>query len=198
MSELAGWNVDELRKALASHRPDVGGGTAVLVGASLGASLMAMAAAVTLKKADPPGLAGFRNVVVEAGERLLALAEADGKSYGAVVEAQRLPAEDPSRSARVQEALEHAVRVPLDAASTCRDLLGICERMLEMCRPVVHTDLANAALLLGVGVRGSLFNVRQNCGSLADPAEWRKRADDLQASSQEIVQRIVGKVDRAV
>lgn len=195
MSELANWSVDELRRALGSHRPDVGGGTAVLVGASLGASLMAMAAAVTLKKADPPGLAGFRNVVVEAGERLLELAEADGRSYGAVVEAQRLPAEDPDREGRLRDALVHAVQVPLDAASTCRDLLGICERMLEMCRPVVHTDLANAALMLGVGVRGSLFNVRQNCGSLPEAGGWRQRADDLQAASEEIVKRIVGKVD---
>lgn len=196
MSELRGWSLEELRGALGSHRPDVGGGTAVLVGASLGASLLAMAAAVTLKKADPPGLAGFRNVVVEAGGRLLELAEADGQSYGAVVAAQRLPEGTEGREQRIREALEHAIRVPLEAASTCRDLLGICERMLEMCRPVTHTDLANAALLLGVGVRGCLFNVRQNCGSGPEGAEWRRRADDLQGSSEELVQRIVGKVDR--
>lgn len=200
MSELAGWTVDEMRHALASPRADVGGGTAVLVGASFGASLLAMAAAVTLKHAEPPGLAGFRSVVQEAAARLLELAEEDGRSYGRVIEARRLPRDTEEQRAererRVEEALEAAIRIPLDAAGACRDLLGICERLLDMCRPVTHSDLGSGALLLAAGVRGSLFNARQNCAGRPDAGPALQRADDLQRATEELTSRILLRVEK--
>lgn len=199
MSDLAGWTVDELRRALASPRADVGGGTAVLVGASLGASLLAMAAAVTLKSAEPPGLAGFRTVVEEAAGRLLDLAERDGRSYGAVLEARRLPRETPEereeRDRRVAGALEDAIRIPLEAASVCRDLLGVAERFLDQCRPTTHSDLGSGALLLAAGVRGSLFNARQNCAGHPEPGPWLARARELQGATEEILSRILRRVE---
>lgn len=202
MKALAECSIEECRRRVASPEAAAGGGTAVLISASLGAGLLAMAAAVTLKREDPPGLTGLRNLVVERSARLLALAEEDGLAYAGWLEAVALPrqtsAEVALREARKGEALERALRIPLEAAGLCRDLLGIAERMLSMCRPHTRTDLASGALLLAAGLRGSLFNVRQNLAGLADlsrVAEHKARCEALHRSGQSLLERILESVE---
>ncbi len=199
MSRLAGWTVADLRAALASVRADAGGGTAVLASASFGASLLAMACAVTNRKAFTAELEELGKRADQSADTLLDLAEADGLSYGRVLEARRLPQETPQqqelRQRCMEEALVEAIRIPLKAATLCLQLLEVCEELLDRCRPVTHTDLGSGAMLLAAGVRGSLFNLRQNCAGRLDSSSWLAQGAAVQSSTDELLSRIMRRVE---
>ena len=201
MSRLAELQVEELRQALASPRAEAGGGTAVLVSASFGASLMAMAGAVTARHGSSPRLEELSAWADHTARRLLDLAEEDGLSYSRVLEARRLPRETAEerafREARIEAALREALRIPLEAARTCLELLEACPALLDLCRPATHSDLGSAALLLGSGLRGSLFNVRQNCKSWPEPQGYLDQARALQDRAEELLPQILRRVEEA-
>jgi formiminotetrahydrofolate cyclodeaminase len=203
--KLAEWTLDDLRRRLASPSPQAGGGTAALAAASMGAALLAMAAAITLKTSEPPGLAGLRQVAVDQSRRLLELAEADGRAYAAVLEARRMPGGTPEQSAerarRLEEALLEAVRVPLEAAQACRELMGICERFLDLCKPSTHSDLAVAAQLLYTGIVACLLNLRYNLRALGEvpgAETYRRRVPELRTASAELLARVARRVEESL
>jgi len=202
LSRLADRSVAHLRAALASVQADAGGGTAVLVGAALGASLLAMAAAVTNRRTPSKALDELGRKADLAAERLLDLAEADGCAYARVLEARRLARETPEQEAArrrcLEEALQEALRVPLEAATLCRELLEVAEDLLGSCRPATHSDLGSGALLLAAGVRGSLYNLRQNCAGRSDAEAWLNQGLALQATTDELLSRVLRRVEEGL
>ena len=186
MTTLGGWTLEELRRSLASPRAETGGGTAVLVGAAFGACMLSMAVGVTCRHAPCGELETLGRRAEESSRTLLELAQADGQSYGRVLEARRLPRQTPEQEAqrreRVHLALQEAIETPLTAAGLCLDMLDLAASLLDRCRPATRSDLASGALLLVAGLKGSLLNVRQNCASHPDAETWLERARCLQAA----------------
>ena len=58
-------------------------------------------------------------------ERALALAEDELSSYAPVLEAQRLPRDDPDRAARIDAALTDASRAPLAIAEAAAEIAAL-------------------------------------------------------------------------
>lgn len=202
MTSLADRSVASLREALASVQAEAGGGTAVLVGAALGASLLAMAAAVTNRRSSSARVEALGTRADRGADRLLDLAEADGRAYARVLEARRLPRETPEqqdvRQRCLEEALLEALRVPLEAATLCRGLLEVAEESLDCCRPVTHSDVGSGALLLAAGVRGSLYNLRQNSAGRPDSGAWLQQGKALQDTTDELLSRILRRVEEGL
>jgi len=199
LSALGGWTLEELRQSLASPRAETGGGTAVLVGAAYGACMLSMAVGVTCRHSPCGELEGLGRQAEESSRRLLGLAEADGRSYGLVLEARRLPRQTPQQEAlrqeKVHQTLQEAIEIPLNAALLCLEMLDLAGVLLDRCRPATRSDLASGALLLVAGLKGSLLNVRQNCASHPNAETWSEQARGLLAAGDRRVSEILSRLE---
>ena len=109
MSGLREQPLASLLDEVAGATPAPGGGTSAAFAFALGAALVEMSA----------GLAGETGAASRACElrgQALELAERELSSYAPVLEAARLPRDDPSRAVRLEEALLEASRTPLAIA----------------------------------------------------------------------------------
>jgi methenyltetrahydrofolate cyclohydrolase len=144
LSELT---LGELLDQLAQSTPAPGAGTAAALTCSIAAALLEMTSAFD---PTPTGTAS----TVRAGalrERSLELAERELHSYEPVLEALRLPEQDPSREARLAGALASASAAPLGIASVGAQLAGIAAACVEgvsdhlVGEAVVASELAEGA-----------------------------------------------------
>jgi formiminotetrahydrofolate cyclodeaminase len=112
--------LDEVARAT----PAPGGGSSAACAGALAAALVQMAA----------GIAGDGEAASRAGGlrgKLLELAERELSSYEPVLEARRLPRDDPGRSERVAAALVEASGTPLGIAEAAAD---VAELGVAVCR----------------------------------------------------------------
>lgn len=127
--------------AVAARTPAPGGGSCAAFAAAIAASLVEMAA----RFAD-----GRATLVDRAGElrtRALELAEIELHAYERVLEALRLPREDPERAARVKAARTEASQSPLEIARVSAELA-------ELAAEIAHTGNHNLA---GDAIAGALL-----------------------------------------
>ena len=106
-------------------RPAPGGGSSTAVTVALAAALVEMAGAIA---GAAPAIAG-RAAGLRA--RALGLAQAELTSYEPVLEALRLPEDDPERAGRVEAALEQAGRTPAEIAETAAETAELGAAVLE-------------------------------------------------------------------
>jgi formiminotetrahydrofolate cyclodeaminase len=164
---------------LASSDPVPGGGSASAVAAALGASLVAMVAALTQgrpKYADHATLAG----AVEPEARALAtelfnLADADAQAYAACAFAMKLPRESfedkDARDRQIRETAIVAAEVPLESVERCLDVLRLAELLAGRSNRNASSDLRVASLLLEASADGAAANVLVNL-PLVGTSDW--------------------------
>ncbi|MGO9908945.1 MAG: cyclodeaminase/cyclohydrolase family protein [Solirubrobacteraceae bacterium] len=127
--------------AVAARTPAPGGGTAAAWATALAASLVEMAANFS-DGAD----ASFER----AGRlrtRALELAEVELHAYEPVLEALRLPRDDPERAARVDAAQTEASRSPLEITRIGAELTELAGELAHTGNPNLSGDALAAALL---------------------------------------------------
>lgn len=188
-SSIRSYTIGDVLDLLASARPDWGGGSAVLLGAAMGACLLAMSARVSLAGVEAgkftpdlgvEELRALGDKLASQADSLAAWAALDGSLYGKVVAAQRLPKEDPERrQAAIEAALRGAIEGPLQVAELMVQVLELAQQLAPNCKKANLSDISSGVNLLRQGVRGALLNVRQNCGQREVFAMYRDRADAL-------------------
>jgi methenyltetrahydrofolate cyclohydrolase len=140
MSGLEEQSLAAFLRDVAAATPAPGGGSSAAVTLALGAALVEMSAS----------LAGESDAAARAGAvraAALELAEADLSSYAQVLEAMRLPREDPSRTARVSEALLEASRPPLAIAERAPEVAELGAAVAAGSSPHVRGDAVTGVLL---------------------------------------------------
>jgi formiminotetrahydrofolate cyclodeaminase len=113
---LAEQRLADLLDAVAAPTPAPGGGSAAAIACALAAALVEMAAAIG-------GGDAARARALRA--RALELAEAELTSYAPVLEARRLPADDPAREPRIAAALEAASATPREIAAVAAEVVAL-------------------------------------------------------------------------
>ncbi|MDD5219649.1 MAG: cyclodeaminase/cyclohydrolase family protein [Candidatus Bipolaricaulis sp.] len=194
------WTEDTLTTyldRLASGEPTPGGGSAACVAGALGAGLGSMVVAVAQKKGGGGDWAGFDLAFRTLGESFLRLAEDDEAAFAVVMDALRLPKGDPSRPERLEQALEEAATVPLQAAEQAVQVLRHLEDLLPYASVSIISDVGAAAHLALAALRSSLLNVDVNRRGLTDPDRRAQLVEERRALDQTgvaIHDRIAGAV----
>lgn len=94
----------------------------------------------------------------------------DERAFGVVMAALRLPKAEPSRAARLQEALEQAADAPLRVAKRAIDLLTRLQVLAPRASDAIVSDVAAGAHLGLAALRSSLLNVDINARGIKDPS----------------------------
>jgi formiminotetrahydrofolate cyclodeaminase len=156
--------------ALAERTPAPGGGAGAAAGCALGAALAEMAARFAGRDEDAAHAAALRDTAMRLGE-------ADMTAYAPVLEAQRLPADDPERPARVAAAKSAAAEVPLAIAETSAQAAELARALARAGRPALVGDALAGADLAAGAARAAARLVEINlAGARGDPRVARARA----------------------
>jgi formiminotetrahydrofolate cyclodeaminase len=159
-----------------SPAPTPGGGSAAALAAAVGASLLAMVAALPRPRVTTDDEA---RRLREAGERCSTLAKTleilidrDSSAYDLVRLAYRLPKttdiEKAERTARIEDTLRGATDVPLDVMRACAAALRESDTVLALGNASAASDVKVGIELLRAGLRGARLNVEINLESLKD------------------------------
>ncbi|MBI3299734.1 MAG: glutamate formimidoyltransferase [Elusimicrobia bacterium] len=190
-----GWEAaaERLAEAFASTDPTPGGGSAAGTAGAIACALGRMASGISAasKKVDQArkdalesAREGFKSLQGEFHR----LTGADAASFDTVMAAFKLPKDDPARTAKVQESLQHAAEVPLETARRAVEALRRVKETAGKAVGTVASDMNCAAHLLRAAALCALENVEINAGSLKDPkaaAGLRAEAEDVRKSLSE-------------
>lgn len=146
---------------LAGPEPVPGGGGAAALTVATAAGLCAMAARLSASR-----LADAEALTVDA-ERIAAAAasliQADADSYLRVIEAQRLPRDDPkARRRQITEALSAACAVPMQITELAVPVARAAAQVAAAGNPNLRGDAITGALLAAAGARAAAALVAIN------------------------------------
>ncbi|MCK4971610.1 MAG: cyclodeaminase/cyclohydrolase family protein [Thermoplasmata archaeon] len=168
--------VSEFSTSLSSDEPAPGGGSASAAVAAFGAGLLIMTCNFTIGKDKYADVEEEMRELLDELEPirvwLLASIDRDSVAYNAVVEAFKMPKGTPeektARKEAIQVAMRGAAEVPLDVARRCARALDLASMVVEMGNPNTLSDAGCGARFVDAGLRGALYNVRINLGSIKD------------------------------
>jgi len=170
--------VDELLKAFRSPDPTPGGGSAAALAGAIGASLLAMVAALPKSRAateeDVERLQAAASRCAAIADELTTLVDRDSEAYDLVVGAYKQPKgtdeEKAARSAAIQQAMRAAIAAPLEVMRACAAAAEQGVVVAALGNPSASSDVGVGFELLGAALRGAKLNVEINLGSVKDAA----------------------------
>jgi formiminotetrahydrofolate cyclodeaminase len=168
--------VSDILAAFRSSDPTPGGGSASALAGAIGASLLAMVAALPKSRAateeDTQRLMAARDRCTGLAAELEALIDRDSEAYDRVVAAYRKPKatdeDKAARSAAIQSAMREAIATPLAVMRACATAAEQGVVVAGLGNPSASSDVQVGLELLGAGLRGAKLNVEINLGSVKD------------------------------
>jgi formiminotetrahydrofolate cyclodeaminase len=190
---LTSRSLSDLLDAFSSPDPTPGGGSAAALIGAVGASLLAMVAAMPKTRTgaadERAALDAARQDLLDAQRTLRELVDRDAAAYDLVVAAFRRPkgtdAEKAARADAIQDAMRVATEVPLETFRTCARALQSGRAVATHGNSAARSDIAVGVQALTTAMDGALFNVEINIGSLKDPAIVGRFTADLRAAQGE-------------
>lgn len=161
---------------VAAATPAPGGGSVAAHAGSLAAALAQMVAGLTVGKKKYAAVeADMKEAALRAAglvTLLTGLVERDAASYGAVMNAYKLPNEPgdaaTARTRAIDHALVGAAQVPLETARACAEVAELAAVVAEKGNVNAVSDGGVAALLAEAACKGAVYNVRINVSSMSD------------------------------
>ncbi len=192
---FSGQTLSDFLDVLASKAPTPGGGSASALSGSIGASLVAMAANLTIGKKKYADVEEEMKEVLSSAENLRkemeTLIEEDARSFDSVMEAFKMPKETEEekqvRKEKIETATKLATETPLKVMRRCLEGMDICSKVALKGNKNSISDAGVAALQLETAVNGAMLNVLINLPGIEDEA-FRNRAKAEADSICELVE----------
>lgn len=189
-SPLVKMNLREFANETASESPAPGGGSIAAYMGSLGASLGTMVANLSATKreweANWPSFIKWAEQGQALKDQLLDLVDEDTNAFNKVMDAFKLPKENPAeietRKAAIEEANKYAMQVPFKTMEISFQTFPLIEEMIKNGNPNSITDVGVAALSARSAVYGAYLNVKINASGIKDKAfveAYMSKADAL-------------------
>jgi len=173
-----------------------GGGSVAALNAALAAGLTEMVANLTI------GKKGYEEVEEEmialAGKasqlrnKLSAAIDQDADAYTEVMAAYRLPKttdeETALRKQKIQEAIKHAARVPLEVARNALAVIELAGQAIRKGNKNAASDGAVAAMNARTGALAAIYNVKINLGSINDDIFVDKLTQEVKELENQVVE----------
>ena len=166
-----------LQRIVDSRDREVGGGSAAALAGSMAAGLAGLVARLSEKGTYGLSPERCRGLAEEADALAAALdegARADARAYRGVVEAYRLPHDDPqgeqARREAIQRAMVTAASVPLQNARRALRVKEVCLELEGSSNPNAASDLDVALMLARAALLGCVRNVEVNIPLIEDEA----------------------------
>jgi methenyltetrahydrofolate cyclohydrolase len=184
-----------------------GGGSASAVAAALGCALIAMAARIGARKAEPAQRARLGWLAGEAERLRGVLVEQERADAGvyermvATVRAARATAGDAGAERAAESARADATDVPLVTAEMAAEGLALAAELASMGLARTVSDQLVAAHLLRAGLEGGISTVSYNLARLAAGpvrdglAERLGRLDQARQTAAGLIDRLTGLVE---
>ncbi len=190
--------LNDLIAAFRSPDPTPGGGSASALAGAVGASLLAMVAALPKTRASN---ADDEDALREAGERCAALSEElttlidrDSEAYDLVMAAYKRPKgtdeEKAARSEAIQVALRSAIGTPIDVMRACANACVRAIPIASFGSPSAASDVQVGLELLMAGLHGAKLNVEINLGSVKDAAYAEQMREEVAGLERAAVQAV--------
>lgn len=172
---------------LAAGTPTPGGGAAAAYSAAAAAALVAMVARVTVGKKKYAAVEEQMQAIIEQADRLRADLETevqrDSRAFEKVMDAMKLPKDNPQeqhiRQEAIQQATLGAALVPLDVARKAVQVLELAAQVMAEGNLNAISDGATGAALARAALNGAGFNIRINANSLQDRKTVQRLLDEL-------------------
>lgn len=166
-------------EALSSSEPTPGGGAAAAMSGAMGCALLLMAIGTTLKRKRTPEehkapLQKFHHDLLNRQQELKVLMQQDAQAYEAYVSAQRLSAQDVTRTEKLQHALWQAALVPVEIATRTKQTLQEVPVLIPLIAPIILSDVYCAKHLLQSAWACSIENIQINLQGITDPSSAEK------------------------
>lgn len=189
---LTSLSVTALLDAFASSAPTPGGGSAAALSGAIGASLLAMVAALPKTKtgdaAERVALDASGKALAELRQKLASLVDEDTRAYDLVTAAYKSPkntdAEKAARKEAIQVAMRAATEAPLATMRACEAAMRESAVIAQSGNPNAASDVWVALEMLNAGLRGAQKNVAINLSSLTDEAY----KDDVEVETKTLLQ----------
>jgi formiminotetrahydrofolate cyclodeaminase len=173
---FADLTVGQFIERLSSAEPVPGGGAASALAGALGASLVAMVAALSTGR---PKYAAYEATLTRCGDvgrslgsEFLRLADLDAEAYAGYAVALKLSreteAQQAARKTAIQAAARAASEAPWECVKACAALITAAEALAGRSNVNAASDVLVAALLAEAAARGAAENVRINLPSTGD------------------------------
>lgn len=180
--------IQEFMADLASNLPAPGGGGVAAISGALGAGLVAMVCHLTIgKKGYEQSWEDLKVSLAESDklrQRLLELVDEDARAFTRVIEAFKMPKENPGeqekRAAAIQSAYRIAADVPFDIASQCCQVLKLALPLVDQANVNAISDIGVAAYTAYAGVESAIMNVNINLPSIKDEEYVKLRTSQLE------------------
>jgi glutamate formiminotransferase / formiminotetrahydrofolate cyclodeaminase len=187
--------------SVAAATPAPGGGSVAALAGALAAALAQMVAGLTVGKKKYATVEGTMKEAALKASALVTtlggLVERDARSYGAVMNAYKLPSEPEdaakARTKAIDDALIGAAAVPLETARACAEVAELAALVGEKGNSNAVSDAGVGALLAEAACKGAVYNVRINVSSMTD----KSRGAGLLEESTQVLAR-TSKAARAV
>ncbi len=190
---LASMSVRDFVDDLSSESPAPGGGSVSALAASMAAGLASMVAVLShTKKGFESKHEALDRIAVrgqELKDQLLAAVDADTAAFDQLLEAIRMPKDDPHRDAAMSDATVLATEVPLGVLETCPEVIELCREIARIGLQASLSDAGVGVQAARAGAAGAYQNVCINLAGLQD-AKRRgallTRADAAWTRAQEL------------
>ena len=169
-----------LLEKLSSSMPTPGGGSASALAGALSASLVSMAAGLSLKKGSlkKEEVVKIKEEALAIQKRLLHAVDEDARFYEAVLKAFRLPKNTDKeilvRTKAIQKAYQKATIIPQLVSRKSIQLMEYSRTLILRGNPNIVSDAGVAAFLADAAFGGGLINIGVNLDSVVDKTFMKK------------------------